>query len=398
MNGTTAHPGWYPDPIGRHEYRYWDGTTWTEQVADHGATGTDPLDAMPPPTPTPAPTPAVTVPVAAEPPAAGTPLPPPDWPLPTPAPTPSGSGRRRVVVGILVGVAVVAIATGLVVALASNDSGRSYPKFCATAAKLDPLAGDAATVVANAATVAQTLKEIEQLPDSQRPSGAAEAAENLRAQLGGWMVGGGYDSDFKPLGSAVVKWKASADAFRSVVSDSCNTSASKFFASGGPQAPTTTSPPRSVAGWAIPGIRTLCVNTDASFAGTALTREQVLDQAGLASATDTNVSSLKNRRIFVVDPGQACDATLTIAFTGTALSGDYSGGGTLYTGADMNGTLTLSAPGQPDLVFGLSKHDEPPFTTFENPASLPKTPMDALHHIGLRTQVDAALTQWFGAA
>lgn len=27
---------WYPDPGGIHEYRYWDGTCWTDQVADHG--------------------------------------------------------------------------------------------------------------------------------------------------------------------------------------------------------------------------------------------------------------------------------------------------------------------------------------------------------------------------
>ncbi len=25
-------PGWYPDPSGQHDQRYWDGTTWTDQV------------------------------------------------------------------------------------------------------------------------------------------------------------------------------------------------------------------------------------------------------------------------------------------------------------------------------------------------------------------------------
>lgn len=34
---------WQPDPRGRHEYRYWDGTRWTEHVSDAGAQGTDPL-------------------------------------------------------------------------------------------------------------------------------------------------------------------------------------------------------------------------------------------------------------------------------------------------------------------------------------------------------------------
>jgi uncharacterized protein YxjI len=31
------HPaGWYPDPFGRHESRWWDGVRWTEHVASHG--------------------------------------------------------------------------------------------------------------------------------------------------------------------------------------------------------------------------------------------------------------------------------------------------------------------------------------------------------------------------
>src|SRR5215472_17588924 len=54
--------GWYADPAGRHEYRYWDGTYWTAGVADGGITATDPLEAPPRPaqqaafTPTPQPT------------------------------------------------------------------------------------------------------------------------------------------------------------------------------------------------------------------------------------------------------------------------------------------------------------------------------------------------------
>jgi len=42
---------WYPDPSGRHEHRYWDGTRWTEHVASHGRQGTDPdPTSLPPPT------------------------------------------------------------------------------------------------------------------------------------------------------------------------------------------------------------------------------------------------------------------------------------------------------------------------------------------------------------
>jgi hypothetical protein len=36
-------PGFYEDPVGRHELRYWDGHRWTEYVKEHGERFTDPL-------------------------------------------------------------------------------------------------------------------------------------------------------------------------------------------------------------------------------------------------------------------------------------------------------------------------------------------------------------------
>ena len=42
MSDTGGHaPNWYPDPMGRHEYRWFDGTTWTDQVSSHGKQSTD---------------------------------------------------------------------------------------------------------------------------------------------------------------------------------------------------------------------------------------------------------------------------------------------------------------------------------------------------------------------
>jgi hypothetical protein len=40
---TEHPPGWHPDPSGRHEHRYWDGTQWTDHVADKGERSTDAL-------------------------------------------------------------------------------------------------------------------------------------------------------------------------------------------------------------------------------------------------------------------------------------------------------------------------------------------------------------------
>jgi uncharacterized protein YxjI len=34
-------PGWYPDPWGKHEHRYYDGDQWTEHVASHGRPSVD---------------------------------------------------------------------------------------------------------------------------------------------------------------------------------------------------------------------------------------------------------------------------------------------------------------------------------------------------------------------
>ncbi len=40
---------WHPDPTGRHETRYWDGSAWTVHVADAGVAGQDPPTWPPPP-------------------------------------------------------------------------------------------------------------------------------------------------------------------------------------------------------------------------------------------------------------------------------------------------------------------------------------------------------------
>jgi hypothetical protein len=43
---VTWPPGWFPDPTGRHDHRWWDGAAWTGHVADAGVAS---LDALPAP-------------------------------------------------------------------------------------------------------------------------------------------------------------------------------------------------------------------------------------------------------------------------------------------------------------------------------------------------------------
>jgi hypothetical protein len=41
----TVPSGWKTDPTGRHQFRYWDGSHWTENVADEGQESRDPVSA-----------------------------------------------------------------------------------------------------------------------------------------------------------------------------------------------------------------------------------------------------------------------------------------------------------------------------------------------------------------
>src|SRR4051812_41725399 len=50
MSDTGAHPAnWYPDPAGRHELRYFDGSQWTDHVSSNGRQSVDPMAPSPAP-------------------------------------------------------------------------------------------------------------------------------------------------------------------------------------------------------------------------------------------------------------------------------------------------------------------------------------------------------------
>ncbi len=44
---TVLEPRWIPDPTGRHEFRWWDGMSWTDHVADGQILCTDPVRSSP---------------------------------------------------------------------------------------------------------------------------------------------------------------------------------------------------------------------------------------------------------------------------------------------------------------------------------------------------------------
>ena len=43
VDGMHLLPAWYPDPSGRHEFRWWDGQGWAEFVLDQDQSSVDPL-------------------------------------------------------------------------------------------------------------------------------------------------------------------------------------------------------------------------------------------------------------------------------------------------------------------------------------------------------------------
>lgn len=123
-------PGWHPDPAGRYEWRWWDGTKWTGDVVHHGAASVDPW-----PLETagvPATHPAAPVPPVMAMPAQPTPTtPPPAFHAVPPAPAPPANSNRRMLAFAAGGVAVLALAIGAIVVL-NNDDDSTAPATTVT--------------------------------------------------------------------------------------------------------------------------------------------------------------------------------------------------------------------------------------------------------------------------
>ncbi len=101
--------GWYTDPTGNHAYRYWDGSTWTSQVSDGGATGTDPTELDPQ--------------VRSTPPAPGTGATEPASPPPTVQVTQTSGGGGGFGFGAIVGVLIALLVIVIVIFVIVSNSG-----------------------------------------------------------------------------------------------------------------------------------------------------------------------------------------------------------------------------------------------------------------------------------
>jgi len=120
----TSGAGWFPDPAGLHQWRYFDGS-WTDLISDDGRTGRAPLPGQDGPAITgatlapqgPGTSTGVDAPARPTPPGSE----PGFEPVSPPGSAPSPAGRRR---ALIVGVAVAAVVVVVVgIVLATNGGG-----------------------------------------------------------------------------------------------------------------------------------------------------------------------------------------------------------------------------------------------------------------------------------
>lgn len=149
MRQQHTPTGWYPDPTGRHETRYFNGQ-WTEHVCTCGVNSTDPLPAWPAQPGSAA--------IAAQPAAAGSQA----WQSGPSAPPsvqsgPSSSRGSRWLGLVIAGGVIAAVGVGLAVWLTGGSTGNG---FCADARALNekyPSSGAVAADIRSDPTAATAL-------------------------------------------------------------------------------------------------------------------------------------------------------------------------------------------------------------------------------------------------
>lgn len=112
MTNQASAAGWYPDPTGQGDARYWNGAAWTQSVNRGGITANVPIDPA----------------QAQAPPAPGTQVAPPT-PMPSATPqTVNVSPSKRSPLGMIFGALAVLLIVVLIVALiSSSDSSDDTP-------------------------------------------------------------------------------------------------------------------------------------------------------------------------------------------------------------------------------------------------------------------------------
>ena len=103
----------------------------------------------------------------------------------------------------------------------------------------------------------------------------------------------------------------------------------------------------------LQNVQTLCLEVQQSY--------PEIEEEVFKPIAETVRHILAGLGLQVVAEGTACDATLTFAVTGKALGETYTGAGRplCYTGAEVNGQMTLTVPGRAPLTLPISERKPP---------------------------------------
>lgn len=113
--------------------------------------------------------------------------------------------------------------------------------------------------------------------------------------------------------------------------------------------PKPTPPVLEIMGWEGMQLRTLCLEIQVDGHLTATTEiEEALRYI------------LFKMGLHITDNKATCETVLTIHMRGEALGADYFPGGYCYTGAEVSGKVTLSAPGRTPLILPIQGREDPP--------------------------------------
>jgi hypothetical protein len=167
MTQPNAPAGWYPDPTGRHESRYFNGQ-WTQHVSTRGVTSIDPLGASP--------ASAANMSFSTSP---GTPYVPavPNWPSAPQADlhTAPGATQRSPMFKLAIAGGVAAVAAGVTIAVAlSGGGGSGGHGYCADAISLNEEYPSAAAIT-DISQISQAASKFDALAaESPSPQDAAD--------------------------------------------------------------------------------------------------------------------------------------------------------------------------------------------------------------------------------
>jgi hypothetical protein len=150
--------------------------------------------------------------------------------------------------------------------------------------------------------------------------------------------------------------------------------------------------PLAVTPWGDLEVRTVCVQGTESYEddiGKALVPSDGGIAGGIIEAFEG--AAEEGVPVAVVDSG--CDVTISVNATGKATGASYMGEEhTLYFATDVDGSVTMTAAGMPDLTADISEHSAPPDFVVEGADN--DQPEDASFFVS--DPICAAFAGWFG--